>query len=151
LRTPSSRYHRHTIPPNPKKSAHHSINPTLYRLNASHDSETQPTTNKTHAHPITENQPLLDTASKVLKLDKPSLLEDVASLCKKAISSIIGKSDKKLIEFTREKKVPYMKRAPQNTTTTSKQQPDCSLKQVTIPTLSSSESHKPAKTLPVPK
>jgi hypothetical protein len=49
--------------------------------------------NKPRAILDTENKPLSDITTKVLRLDKPPPLEDIPSLCNKIISSIVAKAN----------------------------------------------------------
>jgi hypothetical protein len=57
-------------------------------------------------------------ASEVLKLDKPPSILDSPTLCSRAITTILSKTNKKLMDSIRKKDDALYKRAPDDTTIT---------------------------------
>jgi hypothetical protein len=57
-------------------------------------------------------------ASKVLNLDKPPPIQDIPALCNRAMTTILSKANKKLIDSIRKKEDALYKKAPNDTNTT---------------------------------
>jgi hypothetical protein len=70
------------------------------------------TPNKPHTSPSTDTKTLPAVASEINQLDKTPQLEDIPSLCHKAISPIIIKANHKLADYIRKKGNALYKKRP---------------------------------------